>query len=115
MTGLPPESRESARTSPRCFRNGVRAHEFPLPRSEEHTSELQSHVNLVCRLLLEKKNEAPYLFPKARFGARMGNAELIDSLVHDGLWSTFTCQHMAQSSEDVTQELELNRAYPARA
>src|SRR5438477_3762167 len=28
-------------------------------RSEEHTSELQSHVNLVCRLLLEKKNEKP--------------------------------------------------------
>src|SRR5690242_21182434 len=28
------------------------------PRSEEHTSELQSHVNLVCRLLLEKKKEA---------------------------------------------------------
>src|SRR5438477_5491109 len=27
------------------------------PRSEEHTSELQSHVNLVCRLLLEKKKE----------------------------------------------------------
>src|SRR5690242_21480768 len=31
---------------------------FPLKRSEEHTSELQSHVNLVCRLLLEKKNIA---------------------------------------------------------
>src|SRR6267142_5168401 len=29
----------------------------PLPRSEEHTSELQSHVNLVCRLLLEKKKK----------------------------------------------------------
>src|SRR5690242_21509348 len=29
-------------------------------RSEEHTSELQSHVNLVCRLLLEKKKEPPY-------------------------------------------------------
>src|SRR5690242_21541761 len=28
---------------------------FPIVRSEEHTSELQSHVNLVCRLLLEKK------------------------------------------------------------
>src|SRR5438477_7124170 len=28
------------------------------PRSEEHTSELQSHVNLVCRLLLEKKNKS---------------------------------------------------------
>src|SRR5438477_1513615 len=30
--------------------------EFRFSRSEEHTSELQSHVNLVCRLLLEKKN-----------------------------------------------------------
>src|SRR5260370_17304812 len=29
------------------------------PRSEEHTSELQSHLNLVCRLLLEKKNHHP--------------------------------------------------------
>src|SRR5690242_21296441 len=31
-----------------------------IARSEEHTSELQSHVNLVCRLLLEKKNHADY-------------------------------------------------------
>src|SRR5438477_12471364 len=31
--------------------------EFTFPRSEEHTSELQSHVNLVCRLLLEKKKK----------------------------------------------------------
>src|SRR5260370_16298900 len=30
-------------------------------RSEEHTSELQSHLNLVCRLLLEKKNQFPLL------------------------------------------------------
>src|SRR5690242_20949439 len=32
----------------------------PVGRSEEHTSELQSHVNLVCRLLLEKKNKIEY-------------------------------------------------------
>src|SRR5690242_21055579 len=32
-------------------------------RSEEHTSELQSHVNLVCRLLLEKKNNNPHIQP----------------------------------------------------
>src|SRR5260370_10450836 len=31
---------------------------LPLLRSEEHTSELQSHLNLVCRLLLEKKKQA---------------------------------------------------------
>src|SRR5260370_30770142 len=33
-------------------------------RSEEHTSELQSHLNLVCRLLLEKKNNQPYSTPR---------------------------------------------------
>src|SRR6266571_8384443 len=35
----------------------ARGHRGPPPRSEEHTSELQSHVNLVCRLLLEKKKK----------------------------------------------------------
>src|SRR5260370_22813046 len=35
----------------------------PLVRSEEHTSELQSHLNLVCRLLLEKKKPAKFAFP----------------------------------------------------
>src|SRR5260370_27843575 len=36
---------------------GTKGKRFALPnRSEEHTSELQSHLNLVCRLLLEKKN-----------------------------------------------------------
>src|SRR5690242_21262533 len=34
-----------------------RAHDRNAPRSEEHTSELQSHVNLVCRLLLEKNKK----------------------------------------------------------
>src|SRR5438477_1739784 len=36
----------------------ARPSELARPRSEEHTSELQSHVNLVCRLLLEKKKES---------------------------------------------------------
>src|SRR6266571_3991917 len=36
----------------------------PSARSEEHTSELQSHVKLVCRLLLEKKNDS-FTFPRA--------------------------------------------------
>src|SRR5690242_21490781 len=38
-------------------RNRARPLPRRAPRSEEHTSELQSHVNLVCRLLLEKKNK----------------------------------------------------------
>src|SRR5260370_16877642 len=41
--------------SPRFFKTKRKAHRHSRTRSEEHTSELQSHLNLVCRLLLEKK------------------------------------------------------------
>src|SRR2546427_8360244 len=46
----------------RCTREGAHRAQYrpckPQPRSEEHTSELQSQSNLVCRLLLEKKNNS---------------------------------------------------------
>src|SRR5437879_7865654 len=58
---------------------------------------------------MESMTQAPYLLPKARFGARMGNAEMVDSMVHDGLWSTFTGQHMGESSDDVNRELRISR------
>src|SRR5207249_2403723 len=58
---------------------------------------------------MESMSEAPYLVPKARFGARLGNTEMIDSMVHDGLWSTFTKQHMGESSDEVNRELEIER------
>jgi acetyl-CoA C-acetyltransferase len=58
---------------------------------------------------MESMSQAPYLVPKARFGARMGNAELVDSMVHDGLWSTFTGQTMGESSDEVNRELEIGR------
>jgi acetyl-CoA C-acetyltransferase len=58
---------------------------------------------------MESMTRAPYLVPKARFGARMGNAELVDSMVHDGLWSTFTGQTMGESSDQVNRELEIGR------
>src|SRR5437773_7354613 len=46
------------RGSPSCFSPCVRRRGSVVPsRSEEHTSELQSHHDLVCRLLLEKKNK----------------------------------------------------------
>jgi acetyl-CoA C-acetyltransferase len=66
-------------------------------------------VEVVVAGGMESMSEAPYLFPKARFGARMGNTELVDSMIHDGLWSTFTGQHMGESSDNVNRELELSR------
>ena len=58
---------------------------------------------------MESMSQAPYLVPKARFGARMGNAEMVDSMVHDGLWSTFLEAHMGESSDDINRELEIGR------
>ncbi len=66
-------------------------------------------VEVVVAGGMESMSEAPYLVPKARFGARLGNAEMIDSMVHDGLWSTFTKQHMGESSDEVNRELEIAR------
>jgi acetyl-CoA C-acetyltransferase len=66
-------------------------------------------VEVVVAGGMESMSEAPYLVPKARFGARMGNTEMVDSMVHDGLWSTFLKQHMGESSDDVNRELEISR------
>jgi acetyl-CoA C-acetyltransferase len=66
-------------------------------------------VEVVVAGGMESMSEAPYLMPKARFGARMGNAEMVDSMVHDGLWSTFTEQHMGEGSDEVNRELEIGR------
>jgi acetyl-CoA C-acetyltransferase len=66
-------------------------------------------VEVVVAGGMESMSEAPYLFPKARFGARMGSTEMVDSMIHDGLWSTFTGQHMGESSDEVNKELELSR------
>ena len=66
-------------------------------------------VEVVVAGGMESMTQAPYVVPNARFGARMGNSQMIDSMVHDGLWSTFTEQHMGESSDEVNRELEISR------
>jgi acetyl-CoA C-acetyltransferase len=66
-------------------------------------------VEVVVAGGMESMSNAPYVVPKARFGARMGNTEMVDSMVHDGLWSTFLKEHMGASSDDVNRELEISR------
>jgi acetyl-CoA C-acetyltransferase len=58
---------------------------------------------------MESMSGAPYLLPQARWGVRMGDAELVDSMVYDGLWSTFTDKHMGESSDEVNDELNIGR------
>jgi acetyl-CoA C-acetyltransferase len=58
---------------------------------------------------MESMNQAPYLLPKARFGYRLGNAELIDATVHDGLWCSIEDCHMGTHAERVAISNEVSR------
>jgi acetyl-CoA C-acetyltransferase len=58
---------------------------------------------------MESMSNAPYLLKKARFGYRIGNGELIDSMVFDGLTSTFDQLHMVQQNSKVARELGISR------
>ena len=58
---------------------------------------------------MESMTHAPYLLKKARFGYRLGNGELIDSMVFDGLTSTFDELHMVQQNSKVARELGISR------
>jgi acetyl-CoA C-acetyltransferase len=66
-------------------------------------------VELVVAGGMESMSMAPYLIPDARWGQRMGNATIVDSMIYDGLWSTFTDKHMGDSSDEVNQELHIGR------
>ncbi len=59
---------------------------------------------------MESMSTAPYLLPKGRFGVRMGHAELVDSMIHDGLWDAFDQVHMGVLSDQVNTRLGIGRA-----
>jgi acetyl-CoA C-acetyltransferase len=58
---------------------------------------------------MESMSNAPYLLGKARFGYRLGHGEVLDSMVYDGLTSTFDGLHMVQQGSQVAKELGLSR------
>jgi acetyl-CoA C-acetyltransferase len=58
---------------------------------------------------MESMSNAPYLLPRIREGLRMGNGELIDSLINDGLWCAFERCHMGMSGEVVADMYAVGR------
>src|SRR3990172_6839620 len=58
---------------------------------------------------MESMSNAPYLLQKARFGYRLGNGELVDHVVFDGLTSTFDGCHMIEQASKVSRELRITR------
>jgi acetyl-CoA C-acetyltransferase len=59
---------------------------------------------------MESMSNAPYLLPGAREGLRMGNAQLVDSMVTDGLWCSFEQCHMGNAGELIATEYNIGRA-----
>jgi acetyl-CoA C-acetyltransferase len=58
---------------------------------------------------MESMSQAPYLLRSNRWGERLGDDTVVDALVYDGLWSTFTGQHMGESSDEVNTILGISR------
>jgi acetyl-CoA C-acetyltransferase len=59
---------------------------------------------------MESMSNAPYLLPKARTGYRLGPGELVDSMIHDGLWDVYNQFHMGAAGEICARVLKISRA-----
>ncbi|HHY13708.1 MAG TPA: acetyl-CoA C-acetyltransferase [Thermoanaerobacterales bacterium] len=57
----------------------------------------------------ENMTMAPYYLTKARYGYRMGNGQIIDGMVHDGLWDIFNNYHMGITAENLADQYNLSR------
>ena len=57
----------------------------------------------------ENMRAAPYVFPAARWGARMNNSTMVDAMVNDGLWDAFNQYHMGITAENVAEQWGITR------
>jgi acetyl-CoA C-acetyltransferase len=57
----------------------------------------------------ESMTNAPYLLPGARAGQRLGHGELLDAMVHDGLWDVYNDYHMGITGENVAEKYDVTR------
>jgi acetyl-CoA C-acetyltransferase len=68
---------------------------------------------------MESMSNCPYLLPRVRDGLRMGNSEVVDSMINDGLWCAFEQCHMGNSGEVVAEHYKVGRTaqddYAARS
>jgi acetyl-CoA C-acetyltransferase len=58
---------------------------------------------------MESMTNAPYLLPQARKGYRLGNGQVVDAMVHDGLWDVYNDYHMGITGENVAEKYGITR------
>ena len=58
---------------------------------------------------MESMSQAPYILKNNRWGAKMGNGEVVDLMIHDGLWDIFNNYHMGVTAENVAEKYKITR------
>jgi acetyl-CoA C-acetyltransferase len=99
--GLPPEV--GAMTVNKVCGSGLKAVALAAQAIQTENS------SIVVAGGMESMTNAPYLLPQARKGYRLGNAQVVDSMVHDGLWDIFNDYHMGITGENVAEKYGITR------
>ncbi len=66
-------------------------------------------AELIVAAGLENMSQTPYLLPKARTGYRMGHGEVVDSMIHDGLWDAYNNVHMGSCADRCAAKYNFSR------
>src|SRR6266852_5985071 len=99
--GLPPEV--GAMTVNKVCGSGLKAVALAAQAIQTENS------SIVVAGGMESMTNAPYLLPQARKGYRLGNAQIIDSMVNDGLWDVYNNYHMGMTGENVAEKYGITR------
>jgi acetyl-CoA C-acetyltransferase len=99
--GLPPEV--GAMTVNKVCGSGLKAVALAAQAIQTENS------SIVVAGGMESMTNAPYLLPQARKGYRLGNAQIVDSMVNDGLWDIFNNHHMGVTGENVAEKYGITR------
>jgi len=100
--GMPPES--AALTVNQVCGSGLRAVSLAAQAIQTGDAEF------VVAGGMESMTNAPYLLPNARGGYRMGDASLVDAMIHDGLWEAYRGYHMGNAAEMIADKYGITRA-----
>jgi acetyl-CoA C-acetyltransferase len=99
--GLPPEV--GAMTINKVCGSGLKAVALAAQAIQTGNS------NIVVAGGMESMTNAPYLLPQARKGYRLGNAQIVDSMINDGLWDIYNDYHMGNTGENVAEKYHVTR------
>jgi len=99
--GLPPEV--GAMTVNKVCGSGLKAVALAAQAIQTENS------SIVVAGGMESMTNAPYLLPQARKGYRLGNAQIVDSMVNDGLWDIYNNYHMGITGENVAEKYAISR------